>query len=53
MGMQASIEEPKVVSKEQEVMELLDSDFEKGLLELKELVKMEQTGEVQTSFETK
>ena len=34
-------------------MELLDSDFEKGLLALKDLVKMDQTGEISITFDIK
>jgi hypothetical protein len=35
------------------VLDLLDSDFEKGLLALKDLVKQDQTGVISISFETK
>jgi hypothetical protein len=35
------------------VLQLIEQNFEKGLLLLKELVKDEQTGAVQLSFEKK
>ena len=47
-----SIEEDTLPS-EEEVLSLIDSNFEQGLLSLKELVKCEQTGQVQLSFEQK
>lgn len=35
------------------MLNLIDQDFEKGLLSLRELVKDEQVGKVQLSFEQK
>jgi len=49
-----SIEEPEnTVPRDVAVLDLIDRDFEKGLVLLKELVKDEQTGDVQLSFEKK
>lgn len=41
------------LAEDEAVLELIDEDFEKGLLSLRELVKQEQVGKVQLTFEQK
>lgn len=41
------------LTEDEAVLDLIDQDFEKGLLSLRELVKHEQVGKVQLSFEQK
>ena len=38
---------------EEQVLQLIDQDFEKGLLSLRELVKDESVGKIQLIFEQK
>jgi hypothetical protein len=46
-------EEDAPLSKDEEVLQMLEENFEKGLLALKELVKEEQTGAISLPFEKK
>lgn len=39
------------LTEDEAVLDLIDKDFEKGLLSLRELVKQEQVGKVQLTFE--
>lgn len=50
--MRPNLKRPSV-PRHQEVVDLINQNFEQGLLKLKELVKDEQNGQIQITFDQK